>query len=281
MSGACFWGGSKGVPCDPLTGTNLPTQTKSQLNTRLAGRSRVRMHFGASVFYALRVPCNPTTSLPFRLLCAANQLRRPLRSRITAYAKRVQSMSYRYCKQCGLTRPLADFYINTNGTHRERCKVCVNELAKAHYQANKERAKAKVRALRHADPRIRMAHDARARDKRKGLFSEIEASQIHIPAYCPVLLIPLMSQTTIAAENSPSIDHINPRIGAVPGNWRVISRRANQLKRRHTLDTLREFIKAVEDGSKSLRGSATLQDYRAVFTYLRDGIASSKALESC
>lgn len=55
-----------------------------------------------------------------------------------------------------------------------------------------------------------------------------------IPQNCPVLGIPLAwcantGQRTWQ-DSSPSIDKINPDLGYVPGNVRIISMRANKLK---------------------------------------------------
>lgn len=176
-------------------------------------------------------------------------------------------MNLKHCKQCGQHKPLSDFYIN-KATPRERCKVCCIERAKARYRADPEGAKARVQAARLKDPRVRMASDTRRRDRAKGLPSDIEADQIVIPAACPVLGIPMLTRIREAAPGSPSIDHVNPTKGATWGNWRVISRRANQLKGTHTSGSLVAYIQAVESGEKTLRGRATLDEYRAVLRYL-------------
>ena len=176
-------------------------------------------------------------------------------------------MNLKHCKECGQHKPLNDFYV-CRGTPRERCKACVISRAKAQYRANPERAKALVVACRLADPRVRMASDTRRRDRARGLASDIEASHIVIPDVCPVLGIPMRTQTGQPAEESPSIDHINPDRGAIWGNWRVISRRANALKAGHTAETLRAYIAAIGSGAKALRGRVTLDEYRAVLGYL-------------
>ena len=180
-----------------------------------------------------------------------------------------QLMKHKTCKQCGQHKPLTDYYL-ARGTPRERCKACVIEKSKARYRADPERTKASVTASRLADPRVRMAADARARDRRKGLFSDIEAGQIVIPRRCPVLGIPMVTQVGKAVDGSPSIDHVDPMQGAVWGNWRVISRRANQLKGRHSARSLATHIASVEAGAKVLRGRVSLEEYRAVLDYLEE-----------
>lgn len=175
-------------------------------------------------------------------------------------------MQHKTCKQCGQHKPLTDYYL-ARGTPRERCKACVIENGKARYRADPERTKASVVAARLTDPRVRMAADARVRDRRKGLASDIEAAHIVIPKRCPVLGIPMETQAGKAVDGSPSIDHVDPTKGAVWGNWRVISRRANQLKGRHTTQSLAAHIGAIETGAKVLRGRVTVEEYRKVLRY--------------
>jgi hypothetical protein len=46
---------------------------------------------------------------------------------------------------------------------------------------------------------------------------------------------------------SPSLDRIVPELGYVKGNVRVISDRANRIKRDATLEELRAIVKYVEE----------------------------------
>ena len=200
-------------------------------------------------------------------------------------------MNLKTCKQCGQCKPLSDFY-STGTTPFARCKRCCIENAKAKYRANPgptkaasraryladpERAKAESRARLLADPRVRMASAARKRDRMRGLPSDIEAKQIHIPAVCPVLGIPMEPNASRACPGSPSIDHFDAARGAVAGNWRVISYRANALKGDHTAESLTAFIDRVEHPERhpgqrktKLQGGTALEDYRKVLGYLRN-----------
>jgi hypothetical protein len=55
---------------------------------------------------------------------------------------------------------------------------------------------------------------------------------IVIPLHCPVLGLPLYRNSGGAAQgpNSPSLDRIDPSLGYVQGNVKVISSRANAIK---------------------------------------------------
>lgn len=79
----------------------------------------------------------------------------------------------------------------------------------------------------------------------------------------------MSSQVGRSVESSPSIDHFDNNLGAVQGNWRVISKRANQLKRGHTAISLSAYINELESGMKRVRGRVTLGEYRAVLRYLK------------
>lgn len=80
-----------------------------------------------------------------------------------------------------------------------------------------------------------------------------------IPETCPVLGIPL----TIGGKrspSSPSLDRIDPALGYVPGNIRVISDRANRLKGARSLHAL---LRLAERGPKDSRA-----EYRMVADYV-------------
>ena len=75
---------------------------------------------------------------------------------------------------------------------------------------------------------------AKIRAKRKGLPFSITVEDIVIPDKCPVLGTSFERCTPYAA----SLDRIIPKLGYVPGNVQIISRRANILKRDASLDEI-------------------------------------------
>jgi hypothetical protein len=79
---------------------------------------------------------------------------------------------------------------------------------------------------------------ARARGKKRGEDFLLTEADIHVPAVCPLLDIPLFPGKGTWCPNSPTVDRIDNSLGYVPGNVWVISWRANQLKSNATADEL-------------------------------------------
>lgn len=87
----------------------------------------------------------------------------------------------------------------------------------------------------------------RARAKRLKIEFKLEPSDIVVPTLCPVLNIPILYGTPSGkrkggSDNSPSVDRINPKLGYVKGNVKVISKRANLLKNNATVEELKLII---------------------------------------
>lgn len=79
----------------------------------------------------------------------------------------------------------------------------------------------------------------------KGLEFTITPKDIEIPSHCPVFGCKLQrgSGSGGAVATSPSIDRIDSSKGYVPGNVRVISKRANTLKNNATLPELELLVR--------------------------------------
>jgi hypothetical protein len=65
---------------------------------------------------------------------------------------------------------------------------------------------------------------------REGIKFELKPEDVPWPDVCPILGIPIKRTPGAAGDGSPSLDRINPALGYVVGNVRVISHRANTLK---------------------------------------------------
>lgn len=52
----------------------------------------------------------------------------------------------------------------------------------------------------------------------------------NIPDFCPILGIEIKKDNRVVADNSPSLDRIDPKKGYIKGNIRIISNRANRIK---------------------------------------------------
>lgn len=109
----------------------------------------------------------------------------------------------------------------------------------------RERTKARVRAWKESKPekkyrtkdrRVSLLAGARERCATTGLPCTISIQDFELPERCPILGVKLVYDHTKPAPDSPSLDRIDNAKGYVPGNVRVISRRANSLKSDMTLE---------------------------------------------
>lgn len=98
-------------------------------------------------------------------------------------------------------------------------------------------AKHQVRMIRH-------------RAKKSGMDFDISYEDILFPDICPVLGIPLSpgvyGKRLLQSPNSPSVDRFDNTKGYVKGNVRVISLRANLLKRDATLEEMKRIVRYME-----------------------------------
>lgn len=123
-----------------------------------------------------------------------------------------------------------------------------NRLARARARRlDPEGVRARQREWYRINVEAGLLHSARARARRRGDAFTITRADVQIPTHCPVLGIPLVRTNSGAqTSNSPSLDQLVPGRGYVPGNVRVISWRANDLKRNATVDELRRLLAWLE-----------------------------------
>lgn len=86
-----------------------------------------------------------------------------------------------------------------------------------------------MRRRRHSQPDMALVARAKDRARARNLPFNISAGDVVVPPICPALGIPLVTGQKRSAM-SPSLDRIQPRLGYVPGNVRVLSDRANRMK---------------------------------------------------
>lgn len=124
------------------------------------------------------------------------------------------------------------------------------------------RQKAKQRRIKKGTLTTEMMlfRNARARARRDGREFTLKLSDIVIPSHCPILGLPLVSNSGGRfCDNSPSIDRINSKMGYIKENIIVISYRANSIKRDATveeLEALASFYRRLEGGNKA-KGNKT------------------------
>ena len=93
--------------------------------------------------------------------------------------------------------------------------------------------------------------NAKRRAGKYGLSFSIELSDVVIPKVCPVLNIPMFFSDT-RTDNTPSLDRIDNTRGYEPDNIKVISCRANYMKRDLTFEEvvkLYTYLKEHTNGS--------------------------------
>lgn len=86
-------------------------------------------------------------------------------------------------------------------------------------------------------------HSRKSKSLKTGREFTIQWEDIVIPTHCPVLGFELTYDAE-GRDQSPSLDRIDNSKGYIEGNVRVISSRANVLRKNGTLE---EFEKIVED----------------------------------
>lgn len=89
-----------------------------------------------------------------------------------------------------------------------------------------------------SDHRRKLLTWARYRAKKKGIEFDLTVDDLVIPAFCPVLGIPLERGVGAPGDNSPTIDRLDSRRGYVKGNVLVVSNLANRIKNSANLDNL-------------------------------------------
>lgn len=97
-----------------------------------------------------------------------------------------------------------------------------------------------------------MLSAAKNRAKKENLAFDLELSDIVIPEFCPVFKhIKINKERKMGfAYDSPSLDKLVPLLGYVKGNVRIISNRANMLKRDATLAELKRLAEWMEEELK-------------------------------
>jgi hypothetical protein len=96
------------------------------------------------------------------------------------------------------------------------------------------------------DPQHYLWYVARTRSRQKSTEFTITKEDVIIPEICPILDIPLTKGDGYL-PNSMSLDRVDNTKGYIPGNVRVISRKANLMKSSLTLDVLEKLIKYIKN----------------------------------
>jgi len=122
--------------------------------------------------------------------------------------------------------------------YRKKNKEKLSEQSKDWYQSSR-----KIRFTN--DPQHYLWYVASTRSRQNGIEFTIVKEDIIIPDICPILGCKLTKGNGYL-PNAMSLDRIDNARGYVPGNVRVISRKANLMKSDLTMDILEKLIKYIK-----------------------------------
>lgn len=133
----------------------------------------------------------------------------------------------------------------------------VRAYSAAYQAANQPRQSKKARDKRlaffAADPKAAWIfytfNAAQGRARKRGLPYDLDPAGIQLPDLCPVLGLALKysERRKKPSADSPSLDRVVPSSGYVTSNLRVISWRANVLKRDASIDEVRRVLAYMEN----------------------------------
>jgi hypothetical protein len=126
--------------------------------------------------------------------------------------------------------------------HREYNREYMREW----HRNNPEASKARDIKWRTNNPQKRLIFSTRQSAKLKGLEHNIEAADLNLPDYCPLIGIKIdYSAGTGKTMEKPSVDRIDPNQGYIKGNIEVMSSLANTMKSKATPEQLLLFAKEI------------------------------------
>lgn len=134
-----------------------------------------------------------------------------------------------------------------NKANYEENKVEYLEYKKEYYLEHQEHYSELNKKDRRENPAKYLLRNANKRAKDKNLPIDITIEDIIIPDVCPVLGIPLvMGNSLEERDSSPSLDRIIPELGYVKGNIKVISFKANSLKKDGSIEDFEKIIRYIK-----------------------------------
>jgi len=137
--------------------------------------------------------------------------------------------------------------LDRNKKNYEKHKDEYLEYKKEYYQENRDEMLLAQKKDRLSNPEKYLLKAAKKRAKEKGLPFDISLEDIIIPDACPVFGFPLEVGTISERNNSPSLDKIIPELGYVKGNVKVISFKANSLKRDGLIEDFEKIISYIKE----------------------------------
>lgn len=118
------------------------------------------------------------------------------------------------------------------------------------YTGKNGRQKNYYRRKREQDFRYGLLESTRTNARRVGCENTITIDDLDLPEKCPVLGLDLdyeLFKGHGPMANRPTVDRLNPALGYVPGNVRVISHKANRFKNNMTLEEAELVLKYMRE----------------------------------
>lgn len=147
------------------------------------------------------------------------------------------------CDWCGKTFNYTGGVAHYNRTKHHYCSRKCQNVKHGLGRRNKQ------------DKRYKIWCNVKKRAKQKGIVFTLNIKDIPIiPKFCPILNLKIKSNNVNSPlDSSPSLDRINPKLGYIKGNVRIISNRANRIKSDATLEELRLILKDGENIWKNIK----------------------------
>jgi hypothetical protein len=131
--------------------------------------------------------------------------------------------------------------------HRQELNEWAKEYRKTNAEWSRAAQKRARKKLKETKPEHLIWMETKKRAKKRDIPFDIEASDIVIPKFCPILKIELSFGNGRVHDSSPSLDRIVPEKGYVKGNCFIISSKANRMKQENTLETLELIINYIKE----------------------------------
>lgn len=138
--------------------------------------------------------------------------------------------------------------LDKNKNNYEENKESYLQYKKEYYIKNKDHFLRWSKDDRTSNPIKYLLKNTKKRAVEKNLPIDITEEDIIIPNVCPVLGIPIIIGNSLKnRDNSPSIDRVIPNLGYVKNNVRVISFRANSLKKDGSIEEFEKIIQYIKN----------------------------------
>jgi len=130
----------------------------------------------------------------------------------------------RICARCQKEQPSTEFYVNSKGNYRTKCKTCERDTERARKRANPTKCRTDYKMWREKRRGYALVNVAKNRARKKGIPFDLDRDDIQERidnGLCELTGIPFDLETP-RAWNAPSLDQIEPSAGYTNENTRVV-----------------------------------------------------------